>query len=158
MSEPSFVLSGPDRTLVADGIHTVSELAAARAALASGAAPMVLGALPFDLTRPAALMRPEAFRFVDALPNAPVTELPRVRVDGELPSPEVHRARICEALRRLNDPRSALHKVVLARALRLVADQPLDVTAVMRRLGEDPTAIVYFADLTPPAAATWVAL
>jgi isochorismate synthase len=150
MPEPSFVLSGPDRTLVADGIHTpYPEVAAARAALASGAAPMVLGALPFDLTRPAALMRPEAFRFVDALPVGPVTELPRVRVDGELPSPEVHRARICEALGRLNDPRSALHKVVLARALRLVADQPLDVTAVMRRLAEDPTAIVYFADLTP---------
>ncbi len=148
--EPSFAMTGSAGAVVADGVHTpYPRLADARAALSSGKAPIVLGALPFDMTRPTALMRPDAVRFVDGLPDWPRRDLPHVRIAETLPAPDVHRARIVEALVRLNDPRSGMHKVVLARALRLVADGPLDVGTILSRLAQDATANAYFADLSP---------
>ena len=51
-----------------------------------------------------------------------------------MPEPDEHRARIGRACDRLRDPGSGLHKVVLARALRLVADGPLDARTIVRRL------------------------
>ena len=45
---PSFVLSGPGGTLVADGVDApYPELGAARAALRSGGVPILLGRLAF---------------------------------------------------------------------------------------------------------------
>lgn len=153
-AEPSFVMTGRTGVVVADGIHTAfPRLDDARAALASGDAPIVLGALPFDMTRPTALLRPQTVQLVDALPDWPRRELPAVRIGEMLPAPDVHRARITEAIARLNDPASGLHKVVLARALRLVADGPLDVATLLARLAEDTTANAYFADLTPAGEA-----
>jgi isochorismate synthase len=149
-AEPSFVMSGHAGVVVADGVHTAYPcLDDARAALASGDVPIMLGALPFDTTRPTALMRPRVVRFLDALPDWSRRDLPAVRIAETLPSPAVHRARVAEAITRLNDPRSGLHKVVLARALRLAADGPLDVLTILDRLAEDDTANAYFADLTP---------
>lgn len=149
MGEPSFVLAGPDGAVVADGIHTAyPQLADARAALSSGETPIVLGALPFDLSRPAALMRPESVRFTDALAAEAPRELPSVRIVGQRPPPDVHRARIAEAVRRLIDPTDELHKVVLARALELEADAPIDVRSLLLRLAQDPTASAYLVDLT----------
>ncbi len=141
MGEPSFVLTGTAGTIVADGVQTgYPRLDDARSALASGEAPIVLGALPFDLTRPTALMQPRQVQVVDTLPDWPRRELPRVRIAEKIPAPDVHRARIAEALARLNGPHAGLHKVVLARALRLVADDPLDVLTIIRRLVDPPPA------------------
>jgi isochorismate synthase len=152
-AEPSFVMTGRTGVIVADGVHTAyPRLEDARAALASGDVPIMLGALPFDMTRATALMRPEAVRLVETLPNWRQRDLPAVRIAETLPAPDVHRARITEAIARLNDPSSGLHKVVLARALRLIADGPLDVPTILHRLAEDTTANTYFADLTPAGA------
>ena len=149
--EPSFVLTGADGVVVADGIHTAyPALDAARAALATGESPIVLGALPFDKTRPAALMRPQRVRFLDALPDWPTVAMPTVRIAETVPAPDEHRARVAAAVRTLNDPAGGLHKVVLARALRLTADGAIDARSVLRRLSDDdPHANVYFADLSP---------
>ncbi|MDQ2627705.1 MAG: isochorismate synthase, partial [Actinomycetota bacterium] len=47
MTAPAFVLSGPAGTLVADGMAAgFCDVGAARAALTSGEAPIVVGALP----------------------------------------------------------------------------------------------------------------
>ena len=74
----------------------------------------------------------------------------RVRIAETLPAPEEHRARIRAALRYLNDRESGLQKVVLARALRLVADGRLDERAILRRLvDDDAEATAYLADLSP---------
>jgi isochorismate synthase len=149
-AEPSFVMTGRDGVLVADGIHTpFPSLDEARAALASGDVPIMVGALPFDTTRPTALMRPRTIRFIDALPDWSRRDLPAVRIAETLPSADVHSARIAEAIARCNEPSTGLHKVVLARALRLIADGPLDVATILTRLAEDATANAYFADLTP---------
>jgi isochorismate synthase len=148
--EPTFVLAGRTGVVVAEGVHTAfPRLADARAALASHSAPIILGALPFDLTKPAALIRPQTVQFTDTLPDWPLRELPTVRITQTMPEPEEHRARIGAALRRLQDPGSGLHKVVLARALRLAADGPLDARTIVHRLvANDAAANAYLVDLT----------
>lgn len=147
--EPAFVLAAGG-AVVADGVHTAfPKLADARAALASHSTPIIVGALPFDLTKPAALIRPQAVQFLDALPKWPLRQLPPVRITQMMPDPEEHRARIGAALKRLKDPASGLHKVVLARALRLVADGPLDARTIVDRLvSSDPKTNAYLVDLT----------
>ena len=83
------------------------------------------------------------------MPKWPLRLLPTVRIAETLPDPDEHRSRIAAALQRLRDPASGLHKVVLARALRLVADGPLDARTIVDRLvTADPAANVYLADLT----------
>ncbi len=133
--EPAFVLAGRTGVVVAEGVHTpVPRRADARAALASHSAPIIVGALPFDISKPAALIRPQAVQFTETLPEWPLRELPTARITQMIPDPEEHRARIGAALRRLRDAASGLHKVVLARALRLVAEGPLDARTIVHRL------------------------
>jgi isochorismate synthase len=77
-----------------------------------------------------------------------------VRIAETLPEPGDHRARVSAAVRKLNDPNAGLHKVVLARALRLAADGPMDAgTIVARLIDDDATASVYLCDLTPAGGA-----
>jgi isochorismate synthase len=149
--EPAFVLAGRAGAVVADGVHTAfPKLADARAALASHSAPIIVGALPFDISKPAALIRPQSVQFTEALPDWPLRELPNARITQTIPDPDEHRARIGAALRRLQDPGSGLHKVVLARALRLVAEGPMDARTIVHRLvATDAGANAYLADLTP---------
>lgn len=72
-----------------------------------------------------------------------------------LPPGSVHRERVAEAIRRLQDPQIPIDKVVLARSLRLSADSPWDARTVLRRLADaDPAATVYLADLSPRARPT----
>lgn len=151
--EPPFVLSGPRGTLVADGVRArYADIPSAQAALRSGEAPVVLGALPFDIDRPSALLVPEALRRVDqsqAVSSFPIGPLPTVRIGDALPPPAEHRARISRARDQLAAADNALSKVVLARALQLSADAPLDGRIILRRLvAADPTAYGYLVDLS----------
>ncbi|MBX9979018.1 MAG: isochorismate synthase [Mycobacterium gordonae] len=148
--EPAFALTGPRGTLVAERArHYYPEIPSAQAALRSGAAPIVLGALPFDMGRPAALFGPDAVRRLDALPDWPTGPLPAVRIHSAVPSSGEHRERISRAREQLAAPDNALRKVVLARALRLSADAALDGRVLLRRLVDaDPTAYGFLADLS----------
>ncbi len=147
--EPSFVLAGADGIVIAEGVGTAyPRLSDAQQALARGDATIVVGALPFDVTGPVALMAPRTVRFTDAAPPWPRREMPVVRIADTLPEPAVHRARIAAALERLRDPGTDLLKVVLARALRLVADEALDTGTIVSRLAEDDSATTYFVDLS----------
>ncbi|MGO9510558.1 MAG: isochorismate synthase MenF [Mycobacterium sp.] len=152
-SEPPFVLCGPRGTLVADGISArYCDVAAAQAALRSGAAPIVLGALPFDVSRPAALLVPGSVSS-GALPDWPTGPLPAVRVVAAIPQPADYRSRIGRAREQLTTPGSVLRKVVLARALQLAADAPLDARIILARLAAaDPTAYGYLVDLSAAGA------
>ncbi|MDT5095629.1 MAG: isochorismate synthase [Mycobacterium sp.] len=147
---PSFVLSGPGGTLVAHGLRAAYPgIDAARAALASGEEPIILGALPFDVSSPSALMTPQAYGFSDALPHLPRQALPSARIAATVPTPDEHGERIARALAALRDPGGGLRKVVLARALDVAFDGPLDATTVLGRLAAaDPAAYSYLADLT----------
>ncbi len=144
----TFVLTGPAGTLVAEGIRTGYDAAddAARA-LCDGSAHLVVGALPFDLRGPAALLTPE--RVGVTLPTPP-GGLPGVRIAEALPDLTGHRSRVEAVLRLLRDPENPLQKVVLSRALRLVADAPMDPLAILGLLAAaDPAATAYLADLSP---------
>lgn len=150
-AEPPFALCGPRGTLVADGVRArYGDLRAAQAALRSGTVPILLGALPFDVSRPAALVSPGAVARPDALPDWPTGPVPPVRITANLPGLDEYRARISRARDQLAAPDSSLCKVVLARALRLAADAPLDARMILSRLAAaDPAAYGFLVDLTP---------
>lgn len=149
--EPPFVLTGPDGVVLADGIAArYPDVAAATAALRSGSARIIVGALPFDSEAPTALFEPREFRRVAALPAWTVGDPPRARIRRMLPEASTHRDRVADAVTRLRDPHAALQKVVLARAVEMTADTPWNVHAVLRRLADaDPSAYVFLADLSP---------
>lgn len=149
-TEPLFALCGPGGTLIADGVRNRHcDVGAAQAALRSGAAPIVLGALPFDVDGPAALLVPEAVRSSYGPPDWPTGPLPAVRIAAAVPPPADYRDRISRARDELAAPGSSLRKVVLARALQLAADAPLDARVILRRLvAADPAAYSYLVDLT----------
>jgi len=148
-----FVLTGPAGTLVAEGIRQAYDnVAAAAEALRNGSAEVVVGALPFDTRRPAALLCP--LRVGPTLPPTPAGGLPTVRITETMPEPQAHRARVQSVLHQLRDPGNPLQKVVLARALRLTADQPIDPLVLLHRLVDaDPEATAYLADLSPAGSA-----
>jgi isochorismate synthase len=146
---PVFVLAAADSVMLADGPATAyRDLDAARRALATGEVPILVGALPFDLSAPAALMAPATVTVTEALPDLAGDDLPSVRIAATRPAPETHRARVATAVQALRDPAAGLHKVVLARALELAADAPLDPYTVLARLAEDHTATAFFTDLS----------
>jgi isochorismate synthase len=149
-AQPPFALCGPTGTLVAGGVRaSYCDVDAARAALRSGSTPIVLGALPFDVNRPAALLVPDGMLSTDGPPDWPSGPLPPVRIAAAVPPPADYRARIIRARDELAAPDTPLHKVVLARALRLVADAPLDARVILRRLvAADPAAYGYLVDLS----------
>ncbi|MCV7193190.1 isochorismate synthase [Mycolicibacterium brumae] len=144
----TFALAGPDGVLCGRGmVAAYPQIGAADEALRSGTAPLVVGALPFDLSAPAALHTPEAVQH--ALPD--ITELP-VPADVTVapdPDPGIHRDRVAAAITRLQGG-GPLQKVVLARALRLSAhDRGWDPETVLRRLlAADPGAYGYLTDLS----------
>lgn len=149
-NEPPFALCGPRGTLIADGVRTrYSDVRLAQAALHSGAAPILLGALPFEVNTPAALMVPETVQRLDTLSGWPTGPLPAVRISAAVPPLAEHRARISHARDQLAAQDNPLRKVVLARALRLTADAPLDARVILHRLvTADPTSYGYLVDLT----------
>lgn len=136
--------------MIADGVlRRYCDVGAAQAALRSNQAPIVLGALPFDVSSPAALLTPRAVDVTHGLPDWPTGPLPPVRVAAALPPPGDYRDRIRRARDQLAAADNPLHKVVLARALELVADAPMDARAVLRRLvAADPAAYGYLVDLS----------
>lgn len=147
---PAFVVTSPTGTLLADGIATrFPEATAAQRALSAGSVPIVVGALPFHPQHPAALFVPHSVRTPARLPAHRQSAEPAMQVVAELPDAEEHRARIRLALDQLAAPASELRKVVLARALHLAADAPVDADAVLHRLvAADPSCYGYLADLT----------
>ncbi|MGO9382816.1 MAG: isochorismate synthase MenF, partial [Mycobacterium sp.] len=136
--------------MVADGVRTrFCDVRMAQAALRSGRAPIVLGALPFDVDRAAALLVPDAVLPTDGPPDWPTGPLPAVRIVAALPPPAEYRDRISRARDVLAAQGNSLRKVVLARALQLVADAPLDARVILRRLvAADPAAYGYLVDLS----------
>jgi len=153
-SDPSFVLSGPTGTVLADGIAAAyPDAADADAALRSGEARIIVGALPFDVSQPAALHTPERVTFTDGLPQWDTTAPGNVGAHQSIPSPEVHRDRVAHAVAMLGNPDTGLQKVVLARALRVIADSGWDAREVLTRLrAADPAAYGYLVDLSPAGA------
>ncbi|AWK74387.1 isochorismate synthase [Rhodococcus oxybenzonivorans] len=144
-----FLLSRADRTLRTVGARSRYDSAsAAITALADGDTELVVGALPFDPARPAALTAP-AWSEVTSGPWRPprVERLPAVRVARQVPEPAEHVARVGALVDRLRS--GALGKVVAARSVVLASETPVDPEALAARLIQsNPLANGFAVDLT----------
>jgi isochorismate synthase len=148
-------LATPTRTLLASGGHRpipgggaplhrrVATALAQAPARGDGGSPLVIGAIPFDQSAPAALAVPESVRSGPPLVSDPLTALPPGPVSGAgwrirpEPEPEVYAKGVAAAVERMW--RGEFSKVVLARTLSLYRDEPLDLAAMLRRLAlRDP--------------------
>ncbi len=146
--------ASPTRTLLAEGVHArvpqdgrplVDRVAAtlARAREDGVERPLVVGAVAFDHDSRAELVVPAALRTCGALRDDPLIALPAPAADRidwtvrPVPAPEAYGAGVAEAVQRLQG--GELSKVVLSRTLELHADRPLDLPAILQRLGRrDP--------------------
>ncbi|MEU8895450.1 isochorismate synthase [Nocardia sp. NPDC048505] len=151
-----FLLAQPGGVLRTSGSRaTFDEASAAAAALRGGAAELIVGALPFDPGRPAALTVPRrAEHTAGPWRPAALPELPAVRVVAEMPSPAEHIARVAKLVEQLNDPGQPLRKVVAARSVLAEAESALDPETVAGHLlARHPHANVFAVDLSPAGRA-----
>ncbi|WP_028479553.1 isochorismate synthase MenF [Nocardia sp. CNY236] len=123
----------------------------ASAALRTGHAECVVGALPFDPSQPAALTAPERVEHTSGpWRPAALPDLPAVRAVTEIPNPAEHVARVTKLVEQLNDPAQPLRKVVAARSVLAEAESALDPELVAAHLlTRHPRANVFAVDLTP---------
>ncbi|WP_241385589.1 isochorismate synthase [Rhodococcus sp. CH91] len=146
-----FVLSRPHGTVVAEGVAEQFRSASDAAdALRAGRVPAIVGALPFAPDHPAALTAPHLLHHSPVPYDLPPAELPAITIAGALPSEDQHVDRVETALHLLRSDESDLLKVVLARALVLRADRPVephDLLAALTR--NDPSRNGFAVDLSP---------
>ncbi|MGK3143120.1 isochorismate synthase [Pantoea sp. C2G6] len=101
------------------------------------AKPLLVGAIPFDVTQPAALFIPEScqtFNRSDLNRRAFRDEaaLPRIRRRAAIPDHAIFTAMVSQAVAATR--RGELDKVVLSRLLDIVAEEPVDTVALMARV------------------------
>ncbi|WP_058834143.1 isochorismate synthase [Luteimonas abyssi] len=159
--QPAFLLHGPGRRLRTQGARawlpagpamTLGARAAAFFSAAHDGPGLLVGALPFDPDQDDALHQPRvicdaAAAAVDPAPGR--WPAPAGPVHAE-PDVAGYAAAVADAVARLRtagDGGDALHKVVLARSLRMEAAAPIDPFALAARLGRDPAVTAYVAPL-----------
>lgn len=152
VTAPDFLLSRPTGSLRTQGaVRAFTDPADAALALRSGACDLVVGAIGFEPDAPAALVEPDIVVRTDG-PLEPPAYFRAMRTSAhvaeEIPSSAEHRVRVSDAIAGIRG--GDLEKVVLARAIRLVADDPLDPHAVCAALiDSSPAADGYLVDLSP---------
>lgn len=152
VTAPDFLLSRPTGSLRTQGaLRTFTDPGDAALALRDGSCGLVVGAIGFEPDAPAALMEPELVVRTDG-PLEPPAYFRGIRSEArvaeEIPSPAEHRVRVSSAISGINA--GSVGKVVLARAVRLVADRPLDPHAVCASLIDaSPAADGFLVDLSP---------
>lgn len=152
VTAPDFLLSRPTGSLRTQGAaRTFTDPADAALALRAGDCGLVVGAIGFEPDAPAALVEPEVVVRTDGPLEPPAYFRgirTRSRVEEEIPTPDEHRARVSTALTAIRA--GDVGKVVLARAVRLVADELIDPHAVCATLiDSSPYADGFLVDLSP---------
>ena len=151
---PDFLLSRSHGSVRTQGsLATYSDPWLAAERLRRGEHQMVVGAIPFNSERPAALTVPrEIIRSEQPLEppahyrwNSPVI---KARIVGHDPAPEEHLERLDAAIRTIKV--SGMDKVVLARAIDLAIDPAIDPLQLSSRLIDgSPNRDGFVADLGP---------
>ena len=150
-----FLFTSPWRSLATQGCYTTITTSVADAASLQGdfqlqlrqhfaAAkqqgienPILVGAIPFDVSQPAALFIPETYQtfhradLQNALPAAS-SELPQVRRRMAVPDHDIFTQMVADAVAATQ--RGDLDKVVLSRLMDIVTEQPVDTAALMQRV------------------------
>ncbi|WP_115684749.1 isochorismate synthase [Corynebacterium senegalense] len=156
---PDFLLSRAHGSVRTQGcLATFTDPWQAVDALKSGSAEMVVGALPFDVDSPAALTVPERIIREDGPlePPAYYRQGPGARLSARIagldPEPGEHLRRVEAAIGTIQA--SKLEKVVLARAVDIAFDPPVDPLLVAARLIDNSyNRDGFIADLTPAGRA-----
>ncbi|KQU56434.1 hypothetical protein ASG84_19855 [Rhodococcus sp. Leaf278] len=147
-----FVLSRQDHHVVGLGVrHAFTDVADAVTAVREGR--NVVGALPFDMSDATALIEPEEFYRLDGpwMTTDPLPPLPAVTVTRQIPDPDVHVQRVRDVVEQLKA--GVAEKIVLARAIELTADSPIDPASMLSALvSRDPMGNGFLADLSPIGA------
>jgi isochorismate synthase len=158
----SFFLATPQRSLLASGVvDTIAERDPDELAtlvtklLADSDAPLAVGALPFDPAQSPHVVLPSTAQWA----GPPIAGSPSARwvapascVVEPIPAPEVYEQCVADAVRTLKA--GELRKVVLARALRVTLEQPVEVRALLANLVSDNThGYTYAVDLPAAGAA-----
>lgn len=157
---PDFLLSRAHGSVRTQGSReTFTDAWAAIDALSSGRVEMVVGALPFDVDSPAALTVPERIIREDGPLEPPAYyrfgEGARLRasVTGLDPERGEHLRRVEAAIGTIRA--SKLEKVVLARAVDIAFDPPVDPLLVAARLIDNSShRDGFIADLSPAGRAS----
>lgn len=152
VTAPDFLLSRHTGSLRTQGsLRAFPDPADAALALRSGHCGLVVGAIGFEPDAPAALVEPDIVVRTDGPLEPPAyfrSIRSRARVVEELPSTEAHRRRVATAVAGIRA--GGLDKVVLARAVRLLAEDPIDPHAVCAALiDSSPSADGFLVDLSP---------
>ncbi|WP_222182920.1 isochorismate synthase [Geminicoccus harenae] len=153
-----FVLVTKNRMLVATGCRhllSAAEAGEPETVLHGGGdgAAMLVGALPYDRSRPPHLFQPETVRQMER-PAAPAERpCPVIRSIAACPDPARFQAAVARVVDLLASGQE-LRKVVLSRALDLVVDRPIDVEQLVARLALDEQATVF---AVPLPAGRWPA-
>lgn len=147
-ARPHFVMSRAADALYAYGRDaTYDDVFTAAEALRTGRHHMLVGALPFDTSRPVALTAPVTVQ--RGLPQEFYGAMPNTQVTQQVPAPSEHLRRVTEAVEVLRSD-AGLTKVVLARVLELRAESPVDPLVLTHRLiRNDPDANSFCVDLSP---------
>ena len=152
VTAPDFLLSRHTGSLRTQGaLREFTDPADAALALRSGACGLVVGAIGFEPDAPAALVEPDIVVRTDGPLEPPAyfrSIRTRARVAEEIPPTAVHRDRVATAVAGIRA--GGLDKVVLARAVRLVAEESIDPHAVCAALiDSSPSADGFLVDLSP---------
>ena len=156
VTAPDFLLSRPTGSLRTQGaVNSFKDPADAALALRSGASGLVVGAFGFEPDAPAALVEPDVVVRVDGPLEPPAYfrgMRTSARVVEEIPTAREHRTRVSTAIASVRS--GGIDKVVLARAVRLASDEPIDPHAVCAALiDSSPAADGYLVDLSPAGGA-----
>ncbi|MEZ2122142.1 MULTISPECIES: isochorismate synthase MenF [unclassified Corynebacterium] len=155
VTAPDFLLSRAHGSVRTQGVKdTFNDPWDAVTALRKGRHDMIVGALPFDPEAPCALTVPETVVRSDSPlePHAyyrfgPGSEL-NARLVGLDPDEKTHLSRVSAAVRTI--ARTPLEKVVLARAVNIAFDPPVDPLLVAARLiDHSANRDGFIADLSP---------
>lgn len=119
---------------------------------------VVVGAVPFDTSQPTRLYVPEQVVWEmrsNPAPSANGSHQPAALTSDELPDDPRYRAAVATAIARIDA--GELDKIVLARALDVTLDWPVDVDALLGRLAAgNPDGYAYRVDLDDHATSSLV--
>nr|WP_040525141.1 isochorismate synthase [Gordonia effusa] len=142
----TFVLSRPDHSITAAGVGRAFPNAADAAAAAREGI-VVVGAIGFDTTAPAALFSPQSVsRSGGPIPASTPPER-AITTLATTPQPEVHRDRVAAAVDLINAGEA--EKIVLARSVTLRSETPLDPSELLANFAAgNPDGNAFGVDLS----------
>ncbi len=153
--QPSFLLRAPLRSLQAQGCRaslprggtaTLAARVAAFFATPRAGLPLLVGALPFDPCAEDALHQPQGVCSDTRMSCVAATPRFAGSVVAE-PGPSAYADSVARALAELQRATPSLHKVVLARSLRLHSEAAIAPGELATRLGQDPSVATYLVPL-----------